>query len=367
MAVLGGLAWFYFGLEAAVMHIAAALFVVYPIAMQVGSRQRYQELVTMYTKEGVLIRDATTVEKLSTINTVVFDKTGILTKGDLQVDHVISYKPYTQQQVLNLAATVESLSNHVVSRTIVYFARSLGAMSLQKVENFTEYGGKGVSGVVNGKRVLAGNAAFIEQHTLTVPVDSMKLKEEGKAVVYVAVENELIGYIALHDSLRDNAKDVIHALKPHYRSVLISSDDEDVAVAFARSAGMHEIIPAETQQERADEIKRLQGKEKVVAFVSTGIREELVRKQADASLAIGAQHVTDITSHDAVLLRPDLGLVPRLLLSCKEFVATMHKKARATYVYHAVALTVMLVLPTMFFLPVIAAALGTVFSYSGRT
>jgi P-type Cu+ transporter len=365
-ALIGGAVWAFFGVEAGILHGAAALLILYPVALQAGARKHYQELITNYTQEGVLIRDATTVEKLATLNTVVFDKTGILTKGDLQVENVVSYKPYTQQQVLNLAATVASQNNHVVSRTILYFARSLGAMSLQKVEDFTEYGAKGMSGIVNGKKVLVGTAALIEHHTFTVPVDSIKLKEEGKTVVYVAVDKDLIGYVALHDSLRDNAKDVIHMLKPHYRTVLVSGDDEDTAVAFARSAGMHEIIPADTQQERADEIKRLQDKEKIVAFVSTGMHDEIVRKQANASLAIGAQHVTDITSHDAVLLRPDLALIPKLLLSCKEFVRAVHHRAKASYWYHVVVLIAVLLIPSLPVLPLVAALMSTAFSYIAK-
>ncbi len=163
-AAVVGVAWAIWNVPAALIVTSAILLCASPSLFSLARDTR--DSLRFLVQQGVLVQDAQTLEKLTHVDTVVFDKRGILTTGEVRVEHVVSYSPFTQQQVLNIAAAIESKSAHPISKVIVAFARSHGALSLQPVQEFHEEPGRGVRGLLGDKEVLAGSETFLRKRKI---------------------------------------------------------------------------------------------------------------------------------------------------------------------------------------------------------
>ena len=298
-----------YGVAVLIIACPCALGLATPTALMVGTGRS--------AKMGILLKNGTVLQEIQKVQTIVFDKTGTLTEGKPVVTDVIG----DEGEVLSLAASLEDVSQHPLAQAIVNRASELG-ISLYPVENFQALHGKGVTGIINGKQVLLGNAKLLAD--LAIPHDYQErfdlLEKEAKTVVFLSVDGELKGLIALQDVPKENAKEAIAKLKKRgLRTVMLTGDNAGVAHAIAEQIGIEEVIANVLPEEKAHEIHKLQ-KNGTLAFVGDGINDAPALSVADVGIAMGSGTDIAIESADLVLTTNNLlGLARAFDMSKKTF------------------------------------------------
>jgi len=298
-----------YGVAVLIIACPCALGLATPTALMVGTGRS--------AKMGILLKNGTVLQEIQKVQTVVFDKTGTLTEGKPVVTDVIG----DEREVLSLAASLEDVSQHPLAQAIVNRASELG-ISLYPVENFQALHGKGVTGIINSKQVLLGNAKLLDD--LAIPHDYQErfdlLEKEAKTVVFLSVDGQLKGLIALQDVPKENAKEAIAKLKKRgLRTVMLTGDNAGVAHAIAEQIGIEEVIANVLPEEKAHEIHKLQKNGKL-AFVGDGINDAPALSVADVGIAMGSGTDIAIESADLVLTTNNLlGLARAFDMSKKTF------------------------------------------------
>jgi len=257
---------------------------------------------------GVLIKQGEALENAERVTTIVFDKTGTLTKGKPEVTDIISYG-IDKNQLLKLAASVEKNSEHPLGEAVVKKARDNG-IKLEEVEEFNAIGGKGVEGRINGKNISIGNRIFFGERkigvTKNVETSLLKLENEGKTGILVAVNGKISGLIAIADTLKPTTKKAIHDLSSMGLKVyMITGDNSRTAMAIGKQIGIKNVLAEVLPQDKAIEVKRLQDKGEIVAFVGDGINDAPALAQADVGIAIGSGTDVAIESGEIVLIKDE--------------------------------------------------------------
>ena len=298
-----------YGVAVLIIACPCALGLATPTALMVGTGRS--------AKMGVLLKNGTVLQEIQKVQTLVFDKTGTLTEGKPVVTDIIG----DEAEVLGLAASLEEASQHPLAHAIVKRATE-GGLEFHTVENFQALHGKGVSGQINGKQVLLGNAKMLDGMDISTAYKEKleELEKEAKTVVYLAVDNEIKGLLALQDIPKENAKLAISQLKKRgLRTVMLTGDNAGVARAIADQIGIEEVIAGVLPEEKAHEIHQLQQAGKV-AFVGDGINDAPALSVADVGIAMGAGTDIAIESAGIVLTRNDLtGVVRAFDMSKKTF------------------------------------------------
>ena len=298
-----------YGVAVLIIACPCALGLATPTALMVGTGRS--------AKMGVLLKNGTVLQEIQKVQTLVFDKTGTLTEGKPVVTDIIG----DEVEVLGLAASLEEASQHPLAEAIVKRASEAG-LEIQTVENFQALHGKGVSGQIAGKQVLLGNAKMLDGMNISSTYQEKleELEKEAKTVVYLAVDNEIKGLLALQDIPKENAKLAISQLKKRgLKTVMLTGDNAGVARAIADQIGIEEVIAGVLPEEKAHEIHQLQQSGKV-AFVGDGINDAPALSVADVGIAMGAGTDIAIESAGIVLTRNDLtGVVRAFDMSKKTF------------------------------------------------
>lgn len=298
-----------YGVAVLIIACPCALGLATPTALMVGTGRS--------AKMGILLKNGTVLQEIQKVQTIVFDKTGTLTEGKPVVTDVIG----DEREVLSLAASLEDVSQHPLAQAIVNRASELG-ISLYPVENFQALHGKGVTGIINGKQVLLGNAKLLAD--LAIPHDYQErfdlLEKEAKTVVFLSVDGQLKGLIALQDVPKENAREAIAKLKKRgLRTFMLTGDNAGVAHAIAEQIGIEEVIANVLPEEKAHEIHKLQKNGKL-AFVGDGINDAPALSVADVGIAMGSGTDIAIESADLVLTTNNLlGLARAFDMSKKTF------------------------------------------------
>ena len=298
-----------YGVAVLIIACPCALGLATPTALMVGTGRS--------AKMGVLLKNGTVLQEIQKVQTLVFDKTGTLTEGKPVVTDVIG----DETEVLGLAASLEEASQHPLAQAIVKRATEVG-LDFQAVENFQALHGKGVSGQIDGKQVLLGNAKMLDGMDISSTYQEKleELEKEAKTVVFLAVDKEIKGLLALQDIPKGNAKLAISQLKKRgLRTVMLTGDNAGVARAIADQIGIEEVIAGVLPEEKAHEIHQLQQSGEV-AFVGDGINDAPALSVADVGIAMGAGTDIAIESAGIILTRNDLtGVVRAFDMSKKTF------------------------------------------------
>ena len=258
---------------------------------------------------GVLVKNGEALEIAEKLTTIVFDKTGTLTKGKPEVTDVIGLT-LGDRALLKLVASVEKNSQHPLAEAIVRNAEEQG-IELDASERFDTFSGKGVVATVGGSEVLIGNRTLFEERAIAYPEkvgeQLVRLENEGKTVILVAREGKLAGIIAIADTLKESARETIRAFTAmKLNVVMITGDNTRTAQAIAKQIGISRVLAEVLPQEKAEEVKRLQSRGEVVAFVGDGINDAPALAQADVGIAIGSGTDVAIESGEIVLIRDNL-------------------------------------------------------------
>ncbi|OGL24908.1 ATPase P [Candidatus Saccharibacteria bacterium RIFCSPHIGHO2_01_FULL_48_12] len=261
-------------------------------------------------RNGLLVRKRLALESARKLDVVLFDKTGTLTKGEHGVTDIWASEGYSKEDILQLTASLEQNSEHIVGQGIVREANKR-KVPLTKIKDFSALPGVGVRGVLDdAKTYVAANRSYLRENQLVVPTDMKHLIEraakEGKTEVYLIRDKTVIGALALADIIREESKPAIAALKKLGIEVaMITGDSEDVASYVAKQLGLDRYFSQVRPQDKASKVKQLQASGNRVAMVGDGINDAPALTQADIGLAIGAGTDVAIKSADIILVKSD--------------------------------------------------------------
>ena len=299
-----------FAVSVIVIACPCALGLATPTALMVGTARS--------AKMGVLIKNGEVLQKVSDLNTVVFDKTGTITVGKPEVTDIVGDK----KQVLRIAASLEESSEHPLATAIVKKADS-EKLQIEKVSDFEAIEGKGVKANYHDQTAFVGSNRLLADVNISQEMNQQatKLQEEAKTVVYVGLNGEIIGLIAIQDVPKPSSKEAIIELKKRgLKTVMLTGDNEKVAQAIANEVGIDQVIAGVLPNEKAEHIHELQQNGDKVAFVGDGINDAPALSTADVGIAMGSGTDIAIDSGGIVLVQNDLrGVVRALDISKKTF------------------------------------------------
>ena len=291
-------AWLYVSnISFALERVVAVLVIACPHALGLAIPLVASISTTLSARNGILVRQRLALEAARNIQVVVFDKTGTLTKGSYGVTAIIPLDS-DEKDMLQLAASVDNQSEHVVAKAVVEEAKKRG-IELLSVTHFKRLPGKGVAGTVKKHEVVVGPLD-------SIPAEAKTYADQGQTVIGVTVNKKLQGVIALADQIRDESREAVAALqKQGVQVAMLTGDSEDVAGWVAKELGIDKTFARVTPDQKAAKIKVLQSEGKKVAMVGDGINDAPALTQADVGIAIGAGTTVAIESAGIILVRND--------------------------------------------------------------
>jgi Cu2+-exporting ATPase/Cu+-exporting ATPase len=268
-------------------------------------------------KEGILIKDAATLEKLHKVDTIVLDKTGTITKGKPELTTVKAYAGYNEQTVLSILASLESKSEHPIAHAVVEHAESK-EIKLHPVEHFEIIKGKGLQGTIEDTQYFAGNTKLVSG--LGISFDTKSLEEEtskGRTPVILATAHTVLGVVMVADAIKPEAVEAVKNLHTlGIKVVMLTGDTENTAQAIAQEVGIDDVVAEVLPDDKLNKIKELQNKGHIVAMAGDGINDAPALAQADVGIAMGTGTDVAIETAGITLLHGDISkLVKAVRLS----------------------------------------------------
>ncbi|MDA3936675.1 MAG: heavy metal translocating P-type ATPase [Actinomycetota bacterium] len=254
---------------------------------------------------GLLVRDRDAFEGARDLDAVIFDKTGTLTLGEFGVTDIQVFGDMTEEEVLGLAASVETHSEHPIAAGIVSSAAKRD-LEIARTQEFSAIPGKGAQGTVDGRRVAVVSPGYLEAEGLAVPdvAELERLSSQGKTVVFVTVDGKAAGLLALADIIRPESADAIVRLKAMgVEPLMLTGDNEQVAAWVASKVGIERYFAEVLPQDKAAKVKEVQAQGKVIGMTGDGVNDAPALAQADAGIAIGAGTDVAIETADIILVR----------------------------------------------------------------
>ncbi len=289
-----------FAISAVVIACPDALGLATPTAVAVGTG--------IAARHNILIKDAATLEGLSDITAIVLDKTGTLTAGKPSLTDIVLAPGWSENELLRLAASAEAGSEHPLSEAIVEGAKTRG-ISLTAAETFAAIAGHGIEARIDGSTVLIGNTKLMRDRSVDVGALTARaddLAVAGRTPVYVAIDGQIAGLLAIADTIRPSARETIDQFRgAGIEAVMITGDNRRTAEAVARELGIDRVFAEVLPEEKANYVATLQREGKKVAMVGDGVNDAPALAQADVGIAIGAGTDVAIETARVVLMRSD--------------------------------------------------------------
>jgi P-type Cu+ transporter len=313
IAVLTLLVWGFFGPEPSwvygLINAVAVLIIACPCALGLATPMSIMVATGLGATRGVLFRDASAIENLRKIDTLIIDKTGTLTEGRPAFDRAVPAAGFEADEVLRLAASLDQGSEHPLAETLVRAAREKG-MTLDKPENFESGSGIGVSGQVAGRQLALGNTTLMEQIGVSVKplmAQAEALRAEGASVMHLAVDGQLMGLLAVSDPIKPSTAEALATLKAAgLRIVMATGDGLTTAKAVAARLGIDEVHGEVKPADKLELVERLQKEGRGVAMAGDGINDAPALAKADVGVAMGTGTDVAMNSAQVTLVKGDL-------------------------------------------------------------
>lgn len=323
IAVMSALAWLNFGpapeVAFAIVSATTVLIIACPCALGLATPMSVMVGVGKAAEAGVLIRNGEALQSASKITTMVLDKTGTITEGAPKVTDVVIASDHNQDDVLSLAASLESGSEHPLAMAIVESAKEQG-VPIHSVTDFESIAGKGVAATLNSQRLLFGNEKLMKEKSIELHhyVDkAQRLAAEAKTPMYFAIDSKLVAVIAVADPIKSDSIDAINRLQHNgIRVVMLTGDNRMTAKAVARKAGIVDYVAEVMPEDKANKVLELQREGEIVGMTGDGINDAPALAHANVGFAIGTGTDVAIESADITLMRGSLhGLADAIAVS----------------------------------------------------
>ncbi|MEG2739235.1 heavy metal translocating P-type ATPase [Clostridium sp.] len=311
LSIVSALAWYFIGnenLEFALNILISVLVIACPCALGLATPTAIMVSTGKGAENGVLIKSGVALEEAHKINTIIFDKTGTITEGKPKVTNIISIS-LDDLELLKITAAAEKGSEHPLGEAIVKAAEEK-AIELPEIHNFDAIPGEGINTVIDGKAVSVGNRKMMTRNNIDISSLDDKahvLAEEGKTPMFIGIDGNLAGVIAVADTVKENSAKTVNALhKMGIEVVMLTGDNERTAKAIAKQVGIDRVVSDVLPEGKANVVKEIQKEGKKVAMVGDGINDAPALVTAEIGIAIGSGTDVAIESADVVLMRSDL-------------------------------------------------------------
>ena len=360
IAVVTWAVWLYWGpspaLTIAILNAVAVLVIACPCALGLATPTAIIVGTGKGAERGILIRNAEALERAHKVTTVVLDKTGTLTRGQPVVTDVIAVDGLGDDEMLRLAAGAESGSEHPLGQAIRRAAAERGMEASQALQ-FQALPGHGVQAQVEGRTVFLGNLGLLQREGLSLnglQTNADALTSQGKTAMWVAVDGEVAGLIAVADTLKPESREAVGALQRlGLEVVMLTGDNRPTAEAVADEAGINRVVAEVLPQDKAAQVKRLQEEGRVVAMVGDGINDAPALAQADVAIAMGTGTDLAMETSQVTLMRGDLRGVPEAIALSRATIRTIRQNLFWAFFYNTALI------------PIAAGVLYLVFSGGG--
>jgi Cu+-exporting ATPase len=342
IAIVTFFVWGWFGPEPSWVYglIAAVsvLIIACPCALGLATPMSIMVATGRAATQGVLFRDAATIENFRKVDTLIVDKTGTLTEGKPQFDRAIAFAGYTESEILRLAASLDQGSEHPLAEAIVRAARTQG-LSLSRVDTFESSTGIGVRGVIDQQPMALGNTALMEDLGViveSVTVQAEALRQQGASVMYLAVKQRLAGLIAVSDPVKASTPEALATLRASgIRVVMATGDGLTTAKAVAAKLGIDEVYGEVKPADKLALVERFQQAGRVVAMAGDGINDAPALAKADIGIAMGTGTDVAMNSAQVTLVKGDLRGISVARKLSQDTITNMKQNLGFAFVYNA--------------------------------
>ncbi len=329
---------FVFGFACAV----AVLIIACPCALGLATPMSIMVGTGRGAKSGVLVKKADALEALEKIDTLVVDKTGTLTEGKPRLQKVVTFTDLDENEVLKISAALEKMSEHPLATAIVKGAEKL---VLPKVENFQSVTGKGIIGEIDGKKYLIGNRKLLEENGLNfseiITTQAEELRNEGQTVMFVGSDKELIGFLGVADTIKDSAKEAVESLtKAGIEVIMLTGDNKTTASAVGKKLGITKLFAEVLPEDKANIIKDLQSKGKIVGMAGDGVNDAPALAQANVGIAMATGTDVAIESSDITLIHGDLRGILRAINLSKATLSNIRQNLFFAFAYNVLGVPI---------------------------
>jgi Cu+-exporting ATPase len=360
IAIITFVIWYSIGpppaLTFAILNFVAVLIIACPCALGLATPTAIVVGTGKGAEYGVLIRSAETLEKVQRINTVMLDKTGTLTQGEPKVTNIINNSSFSTEEILKLAASAEKGSEHPLGEAIVRAAKQK-KLKLSPVTKFNVIPGRGIEAQVTGKKLLLGNLRLMQDRGFSLngmKKEAGRLWARGKTVMFLGVDGQVVGVIAMADTIKPKAKEALRRIhNMGVEMVMITGDNKRTAEAIARQLGIDRVLSEVLPEDKVKQVKKLQQGKKVVAMVGDGINDAPALAQADVGIAIGTGTDIAVETGDITLISGDLNGIATAMTLSKRTMRTIKQNLFWAFAYNTALI------------PVAAGILYLVFSENG--
>ena len=294
-------------------------------------------------KEGILIKDAATLEKLHKVDTVVVDKTGTLTRGKPELVSIRNFSEGGKQdkELVSILATLEKKSEHPIAHAIIEYAKTHNVDTLP-VENFETIKGKGLKGAVAGMEYFVGNAKLAAELQLVVDVSSFeKETTQGKTPIILMTKKEVLGVFMIADAIKQESVEAIRNLhKLGIKVVMLTGDDKNTAKAIANEVGIDEVFAEVLPDEKQNKIKELQNEGRIVAMAGDGVNDAPALAQADVGIAMATGTDVAIETAGITLLHGDVSKLVKAIKLSKMTMRGIRQNLFFAFIYNIVGIPI---------------------------
>ena len=346
LAIVAGLLWYFVGGESLTFSLTifiSVLVIACPCALGLATPTAIMVGTGKGAENGVLIKSGEALETAHEVQVVVFDKTGTITEGEPKVTNVLTLEKYSEDEILRLTASGEKSSEHPLGEAIVRAAEEKN-LNFEKLNSFNAIPGKGIEFEIEGKKILAGNQRLMEGENISLEglkEESHQLAHEGKTPMYVAIDGNLEGIIAVADTVKANSKRAAQKLHDmNIKVAMLTGDNRRTADAVAREVGIDIVLAEVLPEDKRSEVKKLQDQGFKVAMVGDGINDAPALAQADIGIAIGSGTDVAIESADIVLMRSDLMDVPTAILLSKKTIKNIKENLFWAFGYNTLGIPI---------------------------
>ena len=356
IALITFVIWYFAGpspsLTYAFLNFIAVLVIACPCALGLATPTAIMVGTGKGAELGILIRSAAALERLYRIDTLMLDKTGTLTTGRLEVTDIVPGDSVSVLELLAVAAAVEHDSEHPLGQAVIRSAMERG-VDVPDAANFTSYPGHGAAATVNGKIVFLGNLALMNDRGIRlngIAGQADMFLENGKTVMFVASEGEILGLIALADTLKPEARDVIETLKEQgIDVVMVTGDNKRTAEAIARLAGIERVLAEVLPENKSEEVRKLMDEGRTVAMVGDGINDAPALAQADVGIAIGTGTDVAMETGDITLISGELTGIANAIALSRRTIRTIKQNLFWAFGYNVILIPIAAGLLYLFF------------------
>ena len=346
ISIISSLLWFIFGdkdLEFIIKIFTAVLVIACPCALGLATPTAIMVATGKGAENGILIKSGEALELMHKIDTVVFDKTGTITEGKPQVTDIIPSKNINKDYLLKIAASAEKNSEHPLGEAIVRFAIEK-EIKFINVDKFNAIPGYGIEATIDNKKVLIGNKKLMNDKNISFK-DLYKIGDElskqGKTPMYISMEDELLGIIAVADVIKENSKKTIDKLHDMgIKVAMLTGDNKNTANAISKEVGIDLVISEVLPQDKSNEINKLKEQGRFVAMVGDGINDAPALANSNVGIAIGNGTDIAIESADIVLMKSDLIDVLTAINLSKETIKNIKQNLFWAFSYNIVGIPI---------------------------